>query len=200
MKIEPDQKLLKSRLRKEIRNRRAGIGSAQRNRWDSAINHHLSGYLEQAGHRAVAAYMAFDGEPDLMPTLAGMEESGVTLALPVVRDAPGKAVITFRRWPVSGELHANRYGILEPAGTDELRVTDIDLVLVPLVAWDRTGARLGMGASFYDRLFQPFAGLGKPLRMGVSYQLQEVIEIPSDPWDIGLHGVFTENGLFTCAG
>jgi 5-formyltetrahydrofolate cyclo-ligase len=169
MKAEPSQKSLKSRLRKEIRSKRAGIGGAQRNRWDSAINQHLVDYMSQAEHGVVAAYMAFDGEPDLAPALAGMEMDGVKLALPFIVDTPGKSAITFRHWPLSCELRENRYGILEPAGTDEIRVTDIDLVLVPLVGWDRTGARLGMGASFYDRLFQPFAELGKPLRMGVAY-------------------------------
>jgi 5-formyltetrahydrofolate cyclo-ligase len=94
-------------------------------------------------------------------------------------------------------LRKNRYGIYEPVGTGEIRVTDIDLVLVPLVAWDKAGGRLGMGASFYDQLFQPFSELARPFRMGVGYGLQNVECIPLDPWDIRLHGILTENGLFT---
>ena len=74
----------------------------------------------------IAAYMAFDGEPDLMPALAMLENSGVRLALPVVQDAPGNAVITFRRWSISGEMRQNRYGIHEPVGTKDIVVPDID--------------------------------------------------------------------------
>lgn len=194
----PGQESLKSQLRKEIRCKRAAIETAQREHWNVAINQHLDKYSRQANPAVVAAYLAFDGEPDLMPTLAKLEAQGVRLALPVVQDAPGKSVITFRHWSITGVMQQNRYGISEPAGTRVINVTDIDLVLFPLVGWDKTGGRLGMGASFYDRLFQPFSELGRPVRMGVGYQLQYVKSIPSDPWDIRLHGVLTENGWFTC--
>jgi len=196
----PGQKSLKSQLRREIRCKRAAIEAAQRKRWDAAINQHLDEYSRQASPAVVAAYLAFDGEPDLMPALAGMEDRGVKLALPVIQDAPAKAVITFRQYSPTGEMQQNRYGISEPAGTREIRVTDIDLVLFPLVGWDKTGGRLGMGASFYDRLFQPFQELGRPVRMGVGYELQYVERVPSDPWDVRLHGVLSENGWFTCKG
>jgi len=194
----PGQNSLKSRLRKEIRCTRAGIEEAQRKLWDADINQHLDVYTRQAGPAVVAAYLAFDGEPDLLPSLAMLEDRGVKLALPVVQDAPGKAVIAFRHWTRTSEMQQNRYGISEPASTGKIRVTDIDLVLFPLVGWDRTGGRLGMGASFYDRLFQPFSELRRPVRMGVAYELQHVKHIPSEPWDIRLHGLLTENGWFTC--
>ena len=194
----PGQKSLKSQLRKDIRCKRAAIETAQREHWNAAINQHLDKYSRQVNPAVVAAYLAFDGEPDLMPTLAKLEGRGVRLALPVVQDAPGKSVITFRHWSITGAMQQNRYGISEPAGTGVISVSDIDLVLFPLVGWDKTGGRLGMGASFYDRLFQPFSELGRPVRMGVGYQLQYVKSIPSDPWDIRLHGVLTENGWFTC--
>ena len=194
----PGQKSLKPQLRKKIRCKRAAIETAQRQHWNAAINQHLDKYSRQASPAVVAAYLAFDGEPDLMPTLERLEARGVRLALPVVQDAPGKSVLTFRHWSITGAMQQNRYGISEPAGTSDISVTDIDLVLFPLVGWDKTGGRLGMGASFYDRLFQPFSELGRPVRMGVGYQLQYVKSIPSDPWDIRLHGVLTENGWFTC--
>ena len=196
----PGQNPLKSRLRKEIRCKRAGIEEAQRKHWDADINQHLDIYTRQAGPVVVAAYLAFDGEPDLLPSLSMLEDRGVKLALPVVQDAPDKAVIAFRHWTLTSEMQQNRYGISEPAGTREIRVTDIDLVLFPLVGWDKTGGRLGMGASFYDRLFQPFSELRRPVRMGIGYELQYVECIPSEPWDIRLHGVLSENGWFTCKG
>jgi 5-formyltetrahydrofolate cyclo-ligase len=196
----PGQKSLKSRLRKDIRRKRAGIEAVQRMHWDTAINQHLDEYSRQANPAVVAAYLAFDGEPDLMPSLAGLEDRGVKLALPVIHDAPGKAVITFRHWSLAGKMQQNRYGIAEPVGTKDISVTDIDLVLLPLVGWDKAGGRLGMGASFYDRLFKPFQELGRPVRVGIGYELQYVESIPTDRWDIRLHGVLTENGWFTCKG
>ena len=198
MHIEPSQKSLKTQLREDFRKLRTGIDKLQRKTWDTLINRQLAAYCNQARPATVAAYLAFDGEPDLRPALGELEASGVRLALPVIRDAPGKAVITFRHWSGDSELRPNRYGIAEPAGTEDIRVAEIDLVLVPLVAWDRSGVRLGMGASFYDRLFQPYAELDRPVRMGVGYELQYADNIPREPWDIHLHGVLTENGWFTC--
>jgi len=75
---------------------------------------------------------------------------------------------------------------------------DIDLILIPLVGWDETGGRLGMGAGFYDRVLQPFAQSDTPIRAGVAYQLQKVRAVPVEPWDIRLHMVLSETGWFTC--
>jgi 5-formyltetrahydrofolate cyclo-ligase len=146
----------------------------------------------------VAAFVAFDGEPDLRPSMNELDGRGVRLALPVIRAATDRADICFRQWSPGSEMQPNRYGIPEPVGTLDLRLDEIDLALIPLVAWDSGGGRLGMGASFYDRLFQPLAEQRRPFRLGVAYQLQQVERVPVEPWDIGLHGVLTERGCFTC--
>ena len=197
MNIEPTQKALKSRLRREIRDRRRLIDPALRFQWDERLNHALLERLSEVRPGVVAAFLSFDGEPDLSPSLARLSERGVAVALPVIQDLPGKSVITFCEWNPEIRLKDNRYGISEPAGSDIVPVIDIDLVLLPLVAWDMNGGRLGMGASFYDRLFQPFAEQDKPERVGVGYELQMLDSIPCDPWDIRLHGMLTENGWFT---
>jgi 5-formyltetrahydrofolate cyclo-ligase len=198
MIIQPSLQPSKSDLRKRIREERVRLGREQRQAWDSAINSQLLDYAERERPHVVAAFMAFDGEPDLSPALAQLEQLGVRLALPVVSEAPGRADICFRQWTPDSKMQANRFGIPEPVGTLDIHMGEIDLVLVPLVAWDANGGRLGMGASFYDRLFQPLAGHRRPFRLGVAYQLQQVERIPTDPWDIRLHGVLTESGNFDC--
>lgn len=198
MNIEPSQSHLKKQLRKDIRQRRSAIAPEQRENWNALINRNLEAYVRQHQPRQVAAFLAFDGEADILPALTVLAQLGVKLALPVVTDAPGKSVITMREWHPADALAPNRFGIAEPANSPEVHVTDIDLVLVPLVGWDRAGNRLGMGASFYDRLFQPFVERDRPTRMGVAYELQRVDSIPSEPWDIRLHGILTENGWSSC--
>jgi len=198
MNTEPNRHLSKTELRKRIREARAQLAADQRESLDAAINQHLLEHAKSAGHRVVAAFVAFDGEPDLAPAMSGLERCGVRLALPVIRAAAGRADICFRQWSPGSEMQPNRYGIPEPVGTLDIRLGEIDLALIPLVAWDSRGGRLGMGASFYDRLFEPLADQQRPLRLGVAYQLQQVERVPLEPWDIGLHGVLTENGCFTC--
>jgi len=185
-------------MRKRIRRERAAIDTQLRQTWDSAINRQLLEHVTRTNPRVVAAFVAFDGEPDLAPALAQLEHRGTRLALPVIVDEPTRPAICFRQWSAGSAMKPNRYGIPEPAGTLDLRLDELDLVLIPLVAWDPQGGRLGMGASFYDRAFQPFVDLKHPFRLGIGYQLQEAEHIPLDPWDIRLHGVLTENGCFTC--
>jgi 5-formyltetrahydrofolate cyclo-ligase len=204
MKTEPSLHASKSELRKTVRQRRAALAVDQRQRLDAAINRHLLDCVSRLEPGLIAAFMAFDGEPDLAPALRDLERRGVRLALPIVQDdsthtgSPGGSVICFRRWSSDSDMRPNRYGILEPVGTLEIGLAEVDLALIPLVAWDVTGGRLGMGASFYDRLFQPFAGEARPLRMGVAYGVQEVARVPREPWDVSLHMLLTENGCLDC--
>lgn len=204
MKAEPSLHASKSELRKTVRQRRAGLAADRRRHLDAAINNHLIDFAERLQPGLVAAFIAFDGEPDLAPALRDLERRGVRLALPIVQDdpthtgSPGGSVICFRRWSSGCDMRPNRYGILEPVGTLEIGLVEVDLVLVPLVAWDAAGGRLGMGASYYDRLFRPFAGEPRPLRMGVAYGVQQVDRVPREPWDVPLHMMLTENGCLDC--
>jgi len=199
MNTEPSRQLNKDDLRKRIREARSLLAPEQRRHWDADLNRHLLEYAARTAPRVVAAFVAFDGEPDLAPALEQLERQGVRLALPVIQQRPGRAEICFRQWASGSEMRANRYGIPEPEGTLDVRLDEIDLALIPLVAWDAAGGRLGMGASFYDRMFQPLAQAPRPYRMGVAYQLQHVARIPVDPWDVRLHGVLTEQGCLDCA-
>lgn len=198
MKSEPNFKPEKARLRKSIRRQRSALTAGKRQALDEMINGHLLDYAGRTRPGTIAAYAAFDGEPDLEPALRQLGAGGVRLALPVIEEGTGRATIGFRQWLPASETKLNRYGIPEPVGTLELRLSEIDLALVPLVAWDEYGGRLGMGASFYDRLFEPFAADVKPFRMGVAYQLQKVDHIPLEPWDVRMHAVLTESGCLTC--
>lgn len=147
------------------------------------------------GARTVAGYLAFDDEPDLRFALTQLCRRGIRVVAPLVpphREDP----LAFRTWTPATPLKANRHGVSEPIGTGLVPLAHIDVVLVPLVAWDRAGNRIGMGAGWYDRTL---AGAeARPLRFGVGWSLQEAEALPSDPWDVPLHAVVTEQGWFTC--
>ena len=155
----PDHHSEKARLRTELRQCRVGIDARQRAVLDAAINRHLLEYSRAARLSDIAVYLPFDGEPDLTPAMDELDEHGITLALPVVHEVSGRNTLIFRQWTRNCELRPNRYGILEPAGTAEIPLLRFDVILMPLVGWDRRGSRLGMGGSYYDRALQPFTGL-----------------------------------------
>jgi 5-formyltetrahydrofolate cyclo-ligase len=94
---------------------------------------------------------------------------------------------------------SNCFGIPEPAGASGrwLRGAELDVVLAPLVAFDRAGHRLGMGGGFYDRTFRFVvrrAEWRRPWIIGLAYDFQRVDALPVERWDVPLHAVVTESG------
>lgn len=135
----------------------------------------------------VALYQAMGSE---MPTdllAQALIEQGRTLCLPVViaRDAP----MVFRQWSPGDALEEDEAGC--PAPLPLAATVQPDLILCPLLAFDAMGQRLGQGGGYYDRTF---AALPSVIRIGLAYAGQEVGQLETEPHDIGLHGVLTENG------
>ncbi|MDX1434376.1 MAG: 5-formyltetrahydrofolate cyclo-ligase, partial [Gammaproteobacteria bacterium] len=144
----------------------------------------------------VACYVANDGEMDLTPALARLWRAGKHVYLPALH---GDALWFLPATPDS-PMQRNRFGIPEPAAGADTRVAPfaLDLVLMPLVAFDGAGNRLGMGGGFYDRTFAYLARRRhwrKPRLIGVAYGFQRVPSLPARPWDVTLEGVLTERGL-----
>lgn len=151
--------------------------------------------LAEATH--VAGYWAMDGEISLhavMPRLA----DGVAWCLP--RLTPGKRLV-FAPWRTGEPLVANRFGIPEPdVELDACLDPDrIDVVLAPLVGFDRAGHRLGTGGGYYDRSFAFRLQAGPPpLLVGVGYAMQQRDAIERHDWDVPMDFIATEAELIDC--
>jgi 5-formyltetrahydrofolate cyclo-ligase len=190
---------LKTRIRNEIRHLRRSLDRVRRRSADAMINQNLVDLAEKSGCNSLSAFFCFDGEPDLRPAMEILTRRGVRIALPVIVNAAEAPEMAFRRWNPATPLEKNVFGIDEPVSGETVHPRDLDLVVMPLVAWDENGQRLGMGAGYYDRALAAVAGCERPLRVGVAYEVQKVAQLPADPWDVRLHRVITENGIFTCA-
>jgi 5-formyltetrahydrofolate cyclo-ligase len=189
----------KSVLRSELRTRRREIPETTRTRFDRAICQHLQQLIEARGARSIACYWPFNGEPDILPLCRQLMAAGHRLALPVIAHDTGN-LMTFRSWHENATLVENRYGICEPVQSDIIPVTRFDLLMMPLVGYDRHGNRIGMGAGYYDRHLELLRDSATPLRVGIAYSLQEIDPIEKNKWDIPLHGVVNERGWFTFSG
>ncbi len=151
-------------------------------------------------HRAesVAATLAFDGEIDPADTVRMAWDRGKSVYPPVLR--PGRTLL-FAPYTQTTTLNTNRFGIPEPT-VDETELVpgrSLDLVLVPLVAFDEKGHRLGMGGGYYDRSFAFLlrqTDLSKPVLLGAALELQKVAELIPQPWDVPLHGIVTEDRTY----
>jgi 5-formyltetrahydrofolate cyclo-ligase len=145
----------------------------------------------------LGAYLPAPGEFDPSPLLCLAQRRGARILVPrLSRVHP--AGMTFA--PLSPPLRRNRFGLLEPAGRASASALTLDIVLVPLVAFDRRGHRLGMGGGFYDRALsfrlrrRRWRG---PRLIGLAYAIQELPAIEAAPWDVRLDAVLTERGLLT---
>jgi 5-formyltetrahydrofolate cyclo-ligase len=189
----PEQKVA---LRDRLVARREALNEQQRRRMDRQICAHLLRFLDERDCLSMAAFHPFRGEPDLMPALEALHHAGRRIYLPVVGP---ERVMRFHRWRPGGPISENRFGIPEPIGTAQCPIASLEMVLMPLVAFSVAGARLGMGAGFYDRAFAfrleaPDTG---PLLVGAAYGLQEVDNLPVQSWDVPMDAVITDRGLKT---
>jgi len=138
----------------------------------------------------VSGYRPQGSEIDPGPVLRRLQEAGARVALPVAvgRDAP----LVFRAFASGMKLVPDVFGIPSPGPeADELRP---DLVIAPLVAFDRKGGRLGQGGGHYDRTIQNLKAAGAVFVLGLAYAGQEVARAPAEPHDERLDAILTETG------
>lgn len=148
-----------------------------------ALAERIVGRLGEA--RSIAAYWPAGAEVDTRAILAAAHAQGRSTGLPRIEEPGGE--MRFLRWQPGDPLEAGAHGLLQP-GTDAEPISP-DLILTPLVGFDRRLMRLGQGAGYYDRLFARLPGIR---RIGLAWSVQEVEEAPADPWDVALHGLATE--------
>lgn len=135
--------------------------------------------------KVIGGYVALDGELELAPLFERLHGMGKRLALPVVENRRG--AMRFYQYQPGDRLIRNRYGIAEPR-LSARPVDRLDLLLVPLVAFDTAGNRLGMGGGYYDR----FAARNGGRLIGVAHEVQRAENLPNAHWDRPISGVITE--------
>jgi 5-formyltetrahydrofolate cyclo-ligase len=138
----------------------------------------------------VASYVLIGGEADPAPFARAAFEAGCAVALPHVVDRA--TPLRFLAWQTELELTAGPFGLRQPAADVEELTPDI--ILTPLVGFDRRGNRIGQGAGHYDRAFAAHADAW---RVGVAWSIQEVPTLAPDPWDVPLHAIATEKEWIT---
>lgn len=181
-----------------MRSRRRALDNAARARAAEALTALLTALPCYHSAQHLAAYMSVDGEMDTRPLLQQAHRDGKHIYLPVL-PAEHAVELRFNSWSPATAMHQNRFQILEPVASNATGIEprSLDLVLTPLVAFDSSGNRLGMGAGFYDRTFAFLkAGSDKPLMLGLAYEFQRLERLEEASWDVALAGVVTEHNVY----
>ncbi|MCB1583705.1 MAG: 5-formyltetrahydrofolate cyclo-ligase [Xanthomonadales bacterium] len=173
----------KTKIRQQLRLHRANINNNNRHQFNQNIIQHIydSTIWQQA--KSVAIYLPFGGEADI----SILSKADKMIYLPAIKGEN----MQFQIWNNQITFETLNYGLKQPTFVDGLNQDPIDLYLMPLVGFDSKGNRLGMGGGFYDRYF---AESHKGVKAGVAYQCQQVEQLPSDPWDVKIQHIFTEQG------
>jgi 5-formyltetrahydrofolate cyclo-ligase len=187
-------------LRARMSAHRNELDAKQRIAAAAGVLHSLETLPEFMTDTNVAGYWAVRGELPLNLAVASLQRRAQRYFLPVLGEARH---LRFAEYLRDAPLQANRFGIPEPAPTPEDCATahDMDVILLPLLAFDRRGHRLGTGGGWYDTTLAFLRDLPRPaapLLVGVGYAFQEVTAVPDQPWDVPLDYIATDAELIAC--
>ena len=186
-------------LRQHLSAQRRALAPAQRITAAQGLRRSLEQLPEYHTDARVAGYWACDGELPLNLVIPPLAAGGQGFLLPMLGE---DNQLRFAPWAAGEPVQPNRFGIPEPVAPREwFAPFQLDLVLVPLLGFDRHGHRLGYGGGWYDR---SFAFLGdqvrptEPLLVGVAYDFQELPVIKPEAWDVPLDFIATDRELIDC--
>lgn len=185
-------------IRQVIRQQRRALSDAHQRRAATDLLEHIkqSETITQAQH--IALYLANDGELDTQPVMEWLWQQGKSVYLPVLHPF-SKGNLLFLRYTPTTAMTTNRYQIKEPVLDIRLvmPVAELDVICTPLVAFDNTGQRLGMGGGYYDRTLTRWhqQQLG-PRPLGLAHDCQQVETLPFEAWDVPLPEIITPSYHF----
>jgi 5-formyltetrahydrofolate cyclo-ligase len=142
---------------------------------------------------SAAGYFPVHDELDPIPLLEALRAQGLRTALPVVRPGPD---LIFREWSQGARLKRGKFGLAQPGAESPELMPDI--VLVPLLAFDRKGGRLGYGAGYYDAALRRMRRHGPVAAIGIAFDEQEFPEVPQEPQDEPLDTILTPSRVIAC--
>jgi len=183
-----------SELRQSIRRQRRALTPAAAASCARQLAHHARYNRLVTGSQNVAAYLAADGEMDPLPLMHELWSLGKHIYLPVLVTFSHQK-LWFAKFEPGDELVYNRYGIPEPVRRKLIKPCALDLVLAPLVAFDTSGHRVGMGGGYYDRSFAFLLRRKhwrRPRMLGIAYEFQKQAAIRANAWDVPLDAIATE--------
>jgi 5-formyltetrahydrofolate cyclo-ligase len=185
----------KRALRVRIKAWRAGLGADVQARAAEAVARQRLGFLQpKAKGGVVSGFAPLADEFRVWPLLRRLAAEGFRLALPVMQ-GKGKPLL-FRAWSPGDAMDSGVWGIAEPKA--DKPALEPDILLVPLLAFDRRGCRLGYGGGFYDRTLEALRTRKAVVAVGLAHDEQEVDAVPHLDYDQRLDWVLTPSGPIRC--
>ncbi len=178
-------------VRAEVLRERDGLSRETRAVFSRRIVDSIMRWIQREGFDAVMLYLSMRSEVETDGLLEGLLHAGKQVSAPVV-DTERDCLIPRRIQSEKTDLVPHRYGMLEPSSACPIfPIAELQLIVVPGIAFDRKGYRLGYGKGFYDRFL---ANCPHAIPIGLAYQIQVVEDTFPETWDVPVQYIFTETG------
>ncbi len=183
-------------IRTHVRHLRRGLTSEQQQQAAVHVAEHAINFPPVQQAKKIAIFLSFDGELNTRPLIARFWQHNQQVYLPVLHPF-ARGQLLFFRYDTDTLLTPNRLRIPEPPldMRNLATLSELDVVMVPLVAFDKQGQRLGMGGGFYDRTLQNWQQ-HNVLPVGLAHDCQQVEALPVAEWDIPLKAIITPSKLW----
>lgn len=190
----------RNRLRRDLRAQRRLLTASQQKLAAQRLSKQVETLRQFRISQRVALYLPNDGEIDPVPLILRLWQSGKTCYLPILSRLRHDRLWFAPYYPDTALIY-NRLGILEPtvSAQQRMRAQDLDLILMPLVAFDSAGNRLGMGGGFYDKSLAFLRNRRlwhKPRLIGLAHEFQRIKKIEANDWDVPLQAVATDQRIY----
>jgi len=181
----------KKEIRKALVNKRKKLSEDTRQLWSRKITDLFINKLYSPQVNKIMAYLPIKGEVDTYPLIKWGIEKGISIFVPRT-DPKSKTMKPIKITDLNNDLIVGAYGIYEPKDDlkETIAKTEIDIIIVPGVAFDESGYRLGYGGGYYDK-FLDKASLDT-INAAFSYEFQVVSELPREAWDKRVDAIITE--------
>ena len=201
MSSEASAAAIKAEVRAAAMARRRGRSAEELATRSAELRSHLLSDPRWLSARSLAGFVGVKGETDTLPLLEQALAAGKRLWLPRM-GGPRRRSIEFVAVADLAALAPAGFGLLEPREGEGVRIADIDvdLVLLPGLAFTTTGVRLGYGKGHYDGALAPLRALPRPVRIGLCFADEIVAALPNEPHDVGVHALATDRGVLDCTG
>jgi 5-formyltetrahydrofolate cyclo-ligase len=183
----------KAKIREEAKSARASISPEIRERWSAAIEEQVLTLLEP--YLTILVYASKPPEVDTHHLIERLIEKGKKVVVPIIEKETGSLRLSYLHNPAC--LITSTFQVPEPIGSEiPASPQAVEVAIIPLIAFDTGGSRLGYGAGYYDRFLKEHPHI---IKIGVAFSQQQQTTLPQDREDVKMDLIVTERGIYRCS-
>lgn len=183
---------MKAKIRHEVKTRRNSLTPTTIAAWSDQITQYLLPLLDE--YQTVMVYVSKSPEVETRPLIHHLLSRGKRVIVPIIERETGTLRLSYLT--NTDVLVTSTFNVPEPIGNEiPASAADVEAAIIPLIAFDITGNRLGYGAGYYDRFLHAHPSI---LKIGVAFSLQQAPSIPDDTRDVRMDIIVTERRIYRC--